>query len=168
MKLLKTIDLKDYEESLPKEERFCVRGIIEKDGKIATQKGKRGDYKILGGGIEPGEKHAIALAREIREEAGLIMIEDSIQEAGEIEELHKDLYGKESIYHCHTYFYYVEIEDRRVEPQLTESEIAKGYKLAWATPEEIIRANTPFLKKEPWIFRDTEFVRIYQQNQERN
>lgn len=168
MKLLKVIDQNDYDKTLPEHERFCVRGIVEKEGRIATQKGKRGDYKILGGGIEPGENHAIALAREIREEAGLIMIQDSIREAGEIEELHKDLYGEENIYHCHTYFYYVEIEDWTVEPQLTESEIAKGYELAWATPEEIICANTPFLKKEPWIYRDTEFVRIYQQSRIRN
>ena len=43
---------------------------------------------------------------------------------------------------------------------MTASEIEKGYHLVWASPEEIIAGNAEFLN-QPWIFRDTEFVRMY-------
>ena len=46
--------------------------------------------------------------------------------------------------------------DRR---KMTESEKAKGYHLEWMTPEEIVKANEPF-SKEPWIYRDTAFIKM--------
>ena len=42
---------------------------------------------------------------------------------------------------------------------MTESEKAKGYHLEWMTPEEIVKANEPF-SKEPWIYRDTAFIKM--------
>ena len=58
--------LKDYEEGMPVFEKYSTRGVIIRDGKIATQHGSAGDYKILGGGVEPGEKLEDALIREVR------------------------------------------------------------------------------------------------------
>jgi hypothetical protein len=45
---------------------------------------------------------------------------------------------------------------------MTESEIAKGYHLVWATPEEIIAGNRAFMD-EPWIRRDTDFIKMIQE-----
>lgn len=50
-KILLVLDKKDYEDGMPVFERKCVRAIIEKNGKIAVQRGKGGDCKILGGGM---------------------------------------------------------------------------------------------------------------------
>ena len=43
---------------------------------------------------------------------------------------------------------------------MTESEIAKGFKLEWATPEEIIAGNAPFAKTQPWSYRDSKFIQM--------
>lgn len=74
MQILLTLDKKDYEEGMPVFEKYSTRGVIIRDGKIATQHGSAGDYKILGGGVEPGEKLEDALIREVGEESGLIVI----------------------------------------------------------------------------------------------
>ena len=56
---------------MPVFEKYSTRGVIIRDGKIATQHGSAGDYKILGGGVEPGEKLEDALIREVGESPGL-------------------------------------------------------------------------------------------------
>ena len=71
MQILLTLDKKDYEEGMPVFEKYSTRGVIIRDGKIATQHGSAGDYKILGGGVEPGEKLEDALIREEGEAATL-------------------------------------------------------------------------------------------------
>ena len=55
VQILLTLDKKDYEEGMPVFEKYSTRGVIIRDGKIATQHGSAGDYKILGGGVEPEE-----------------------------------------------------------------------------------------------------------------
>ena len=49
VQILLTLDKKDYEEGMPVFEKYSTRGVIIRDGKIATQHGSAGDYKILGG-----------------------------------------------------------------------------------------------------------------------
>lgn len=51
-KKLLMLDKGDYDETMPVFERKCVRAIIEKNGKIAVQRGCAGDCKILGGGMD--------------------------------------------------------------------------------------------------------------------
>lgn len=94
MQILLTLDKKDYEEGMPVFEKYSTRGVIIRDGKIATQHGSAGDYKILGGGVEPGEKLEDALIREVGEESGLIVIPESIRPIGEIVERRRDLFEK--------------------------------------------------------------------------
>ncbi len=78
----------------PCSKKYSTRGVIIRDGKIATQHGSAGDYKILGGGVEPGEKLEDALIREVGEESGLIVIPESIRPIGEIVERRRDLFEK--------------------------------------------------------------------------
>ena len=102
VQILLTLDKKDYEEGMPVFEKYSTRGVIIRDGKIATQHGSAGDYKILGGGVEPGEKLEDALIREVGEESGLIVIPESIRPIGEIVERRRDLFEKNKIYVCHS------------------------------------------------------------------
>ena len=67
MKLLKVFDRQDYTDEMPVFEKYAVRGVIIRNGRIATQKGSAGDYKILGGGVEAGESLEDALLREVQE-----------------------------------------------------------------------------------------------------
>lgn len=159
MKTLYIFDKHNYSDDMKVFERFAVRGIVIRDGKIAMQQAGEGYYKILGGGIDKGETHEQALIREVREEAGLVVIPESIKECGEIIEKRRDIFDDDTIYLCHTYVYICDAEDKQVDTEMTESEIALDYHLAWASADEIIKANSDFLNKE-WIARDTRVIEL--------
>lgn len=159
MKTLLVFDDKNYTEDMPVCEKFAARGVILRDGKLAVQKGRAGDCKILGGGMEPQEKAEDALYREVLEEAGLFIIKDTIQGLGMISEIREDIFTKGIKFVCHTSFYRCEILEETTTAHMTQSEIEKGYHLEWLTPEEIIQNNEQFLH-QPWIKRDTAFVQL--------
>ena len=81
MKLLFEIDLKNYDKNGKAFKRPSARAIIMKDNKIYMVHSLVYDYyKFPGGGIEKDESNIDALIRETAEEAGLIVIKDSIKE----------------------------------------------------------------------------------------
>lgn len=159
MKLLAVFDAKDYQDTVKVNEKYSVRGIIFREGRLAMQCSRDGEYKLPGGGMEPGETRVQTLMREIREETGLLVVEDSIREIGEIQEIRRDIFDPDCKYICHSLFYYCRVEEERAQLRLTPSEEAKGYYLKWASPEEICRTNC-ILAKDPWIMRDTAFVKM--------
>ena len=135
MKILATFDARDYE---------GTTGIYE---------------KIPGGGQEPGENYEQTLIREVKEETGLYVRPESICELGEIIELHRDIFEPDKKFICHSLFFYCDVLDRQAPLSLTPSEIAKGYQLKWATPEEVYHRNI-LIEKDSWIIRDTAFVKM--------
>ena len=161
MELLKVFAAKDYGDCTGTVEKHSVRAVILQNGRIAMQQGSRGEYKILGGGVDRGETLTQALAREVREEAGLIVRTDTIRPIGEILELRRDRFEKDKKYICHSYFFFCEIEKEHCACEMTESEIDKGYHLTWAQFDEIIAANQR-IADEPWLTRDAEFIRMLQ------
>lgn len=165
MKRLFTIDLNNYTEDMPVFEKHTVRAIIIRDGKVAMQKSRCGEYKIPGGGVEAEESHIVALRREAVEETGLIIEEDSVEEIGEVLELREDLFEKGRKYVCHSYFYLCKALDEVVDTKMTESEIEKGFEPVWATPEEISASNRRLCEKcdipNEVIDRDTSFIEYY-------
>ena len=79
MKILKTLDRKDYNQSDKKNIRIASRAIIFKDNLIAMVKcDKYGYYKFPGGGVNDCESLVDALKRETREETGLSIIDNTI------------------------------------------------------------------------------------------
>lgn len=164
MKRLLLLDTKDYTDGMPVYEKHSVRAIIMREGKIAMQQGNSGFFKILGGVVEPGESHGETLAREVEEEGGLIVKSDTLKAFGYIEERRRDVFDSQKMYLCFTYFYSCEAEDYEVSLKLTDSEIARGYHLVWATPEEIVEANTRLIR-EKWKMRDTEFIKMLAEGQ---
>lgn len=159
MRRLLTLDLKDYTDDMPVFEKHTVRAIIMREGKISMQRSNIGEYKIPGGGVEASENRITALLREVREETGLVVIPDSVEEIGEILEVRRDVFDKGTKYICHSYFYFCDAEEQTVETNMTESEIFHGFHPVWATPEEICRANDA-VQTQAWQKRDTEFVRM--------
>ena len=159
MELLAKFDENNYEDTTAVLEKYTVRGIILRDGKLAMQRSRKGIYKLPGGGPEAEESYLTALCREVREETGLFVKPESVLELGEILELRRDIYDKNRKYICHTLFYYCQVEDRQVPIQLTPSEAEKGFEMVWAPPEEICRCNSRAVDS-PWILRDTEFVKM--------
>lgn len=164
MKRLLTLDEKNYLDSMPVYERYNVRGVIVRDGRLAMQKSRLGEYKFIGGGVDDGESHETALCREVQEESGLIVLRNTIQPIGEILEKRLDIFNKTKIYLCHSFYYACEVDTQTVETNPTESEIRQGYALSWAAPQEILDANQAFLHKQ-WIARDMDFLRIWMKGQ---
>ncbi|MBO5542465.1 MAG: NUDIX domain-containing protein [Acholeplasmatales bacterium] len=80
MRLLFEIDLKDYDKKGKAFIRPSARAIIIKDNKVYMVHSLVYDYyKFPGGGIEKNESNIDALIRETAEEAGLVVIKDSIK-----------------------------------------------------------------------------------------
>ena len=100
-----------------------------------------------------------ALAREVKEETGLFIIPEKAVELGEILEVRKDIFEDTKKFICHSLFYYCEETGEEAPIHLTKSEIAKGYCLKWATPQEIYDTNIA-MEKDPWIIRDTAFIKM--------
>lgn len=159
MRILATFDAKDYGDTVGVYEKYSVRAIIMQDGRLAMQCSRDGEYKIPGGGQEDGEDFAGALIREVREETGLSVIPDAIVELGEIIELRRDIFDSTKKYVCHSLFYYCKVTGEQEPLKLTVSEEAKGYELKWVTPQEIYERNI-LIEKDPWIVRDTAFVKM--------
>ena len=162
MQTIMILDEKNYTENMPVFERFVVRALIEKDGLFAMQQGKNGEYKIPGGGMDAGESIVQALAREVQEETGLVIIPESMKELGEIVEVRRDIFDENIKYIAHSMHYACEVEPEMVETALTESEKEKGFQLAWADIDTIIGINERVMT-EKWQLRDVEFLKWYKE-----
>ena len=158
MRKILIFDEKNYSEDMPVFEKFGARAIIRKNGLLAMQQSRSGEYKIPGGGKDSGETLEEALIREVREEIGLVIIPESIQEIGEILEVRRDIFDATKKYVAHSMHYRCEVEEKIVETSMTESEKEKGFHLAWADIDTIIDTNER-LMTEKWQFRDVEFLK---------
>lgn len=163
MRTILVLDEKNYTENMPVLERFGVRAIIKKNGLLAMQQSRTGEYKIPGGGMDLGETIAQALVREVQEETGLVVIPESIVELGEILEVRRDIFDGNKKYIAHSMHFSCEVEEEMVETSMTESEKARGFHLAWADIDTIIETNER-LMTEKWQFRDVEFLKWYKEN----
>lgn len=164
--LILRIDRRDYQPDREVVERTAVRGLIRREDKFALiQSKKYGEYKFPGGGMKEGETHIETLAREVREETGLIIKRESIKATGYVEEIRKGLTG--DILKMKSYYYECECEDKVEEQTLDAYEAEYGYELKYVSLEEAIENNDRLTNTEkiPWIYRDTQVMKkLYENN----
>ncbi len=142
MKLLFKIDKKNYDNDGKAFIRPSARAIIIKDNKIYMVHSLVYDYyKFPGGGIESNESNIDALIRETKEEAGLIVIKDSIKEYGYVHRVKKANDPGYSIFIQDNYYYICDVENDKLKQQLDDYEDFEKFTLELVDPKVAININ---------------------------
>ena len=142
MRLLFEIDLKNYDKNGKAFIRPSARAIIIKDNKIYMVHSLLYDYyKFPGGGIEHDESNIDALIRETKEEAGLIVIKDSIKEYGYVHRVQKADEPSYSKFIQDNFYYICDVENKILEQQLDDYENFEKFTLELVDPKIAININ---------------------------
>lgn len=142
MKRLFVMDMKDYSPEFSRFRRPSVRAVIVREGRLALVYSKKFDYyKFPGGGLKSGEDHADTLIREVREETGLNLIEDSISEFGSVLRIQKSLYKENEIFEQENFYYFCEADDTTSPQKLDQYEADEGFTLEFVDPDTAINVN---------------------------
>ena len=144
MRELFTVDMKDYTSDEHVLVRPSVRGIVTSEGKLLVIRSHKHDYyKYPGGGIDAGEKHIQALCREVREEAGRIILPASVREYGNVHRISRgvDEYAAYDLFIQDNFYYLADIEERTVPVQYDAYEALDDLEPVFVYPQEIIKVN---------------------------
>lgn len=142
MRPLFCVDVLDYEEDWARSARPSVRGIIRRGDKLAMVHSLKYDYyKFPGGGIEGDEAHAFTLVREVKEETGLTVKQETIKEYGFVVRLQKSDCFADTIFVQENFYYTCEVSDEVGAQKLDDYEAEEGFTLEFVTPEEAIHTN---------------------------
>ena len=150
MKILFTLDSKDYDESIEVICRPSARGIIVRDGKVAMVHSAMYDYyKFPGGGIEEGESPLEAMIREVKEESGLEVIPESIRKFGNVHR--KSRTAKGGLFIQDNFYFICASENDVGNTNLDDYENEEGFALEFVAPEIAIERNRhcPYESKMP-------------------
>ncbi|MGN1404773.1 MAG: NUDIX hydrolase [Erysipelotrichaceae bacterium] len=121
-------------------QRDSYRAIIIKNNKVAMVHSLKYDYyKFPGGGMELNETYIDTLTRETREEAGLIIKPESIEEYGLVHRIDKLKEGGTFIQD--NYYYLCDIEEERISQKLDEYEDDEGFTLEFVEASKAISIN---------------------------
>jgi 8-oxo-dGTP pyrophosphatase MutT (NUDIX family) len=156
-----TIDMEDYDEDDEVLVQPAARGIIWKDGRLALVRSvKYGYCKFPGGGVDEGESLTDALIREVREEAGLEVIPESIRPFGMSKRREKGIW--KHVLDQDSYYYLCDVTDRILPQELGKHEKEAKFVLDYLGPHEAIEANEAYLRKDPKVAidRDNRILRI--------
>ena len=139
MRLLFTMDAKNYEPGGRVFSRPSARAIVIQGGRVAMVYSRKfRHYKFPGGGIEPGESREAALLREAREEAGLVLDPKSVRPYGFVHRIEK---GDAEPIFLQDNFYYLADAQAVVPQELDGYEVEEGYTLRYVAPREAIAQN---------------------------
>ena len=165
MRLLFEIDLKDYDKNGKAFIRPSARAIIIKDNKVYMVHSLVYDYyKFPGGGIEKNESNIDALIRETAEEAGLVVIKDSIKEYGYVNRIQKSDHEGISMFIQDNYYYLCDVEENRINQKLDDYEDFEKFTLELVDPKIAINANRNSdhgPKNKDMIEREAKVLEIY-------
>ena len=142
MRVLFEMDKKDYDGCTHTFIRNSARGIIIRNGSIAMVHSLKYDYfKFPGGGIREGENPVDAMIRETREEAGLVVIPDSVKEYGMVHRIQKSDTDATECFVQDNYYYLCEVREERVQQNLDDYEAEETFRLEYVDPVTAIRTN---------------------------
>ena len=150
MRLLFEMDKKDHADCTRSFIRNSARSVIISDKKVAMIHSEKYDYyKFPGGGIEAGEDPIEAMIRETREEAGLVIIPESVREYGIVHRVQKSDKDPDVRFIQDNFYYLCAAEDDAVSQNLQGYEAEEGYELVYVDPRVAIEKNR-HLGKTPY------------------
>ena len=142
MRLLFEMDKKDYDQCTHSFVRNSARSIIIKGRKVAMiYSAKYNYYKFPGGGIETGENPVDAMIRETREESGLVVLPDTVEEYGYVHRIQRSDRDETECFIQDNYYYLCKTADEAVSQELDDYEAKESYTLEYVEPDAAIRKN---------------------------
>ena len=152
MKQLFTIDLKNYGDDWKRSRRDSARAIIHVgDDKLAlVYATKLGYYKFPGGGIHEGEDKIAALAREVQEEVGLVLVPESVREFGVASRYQKSGLAENTVFVQDNFYYECEVEHdehgnlKIISQNLDDYEDKAGFELRIVSIKEAALSNRQY------------------------
>jgi len=114
--------------------RYGARGIVlNEDSKVAIlHKRFKNEYKLVGGGVLPGETYEQAFLREVQEETGCEVQIDSF--LGTIKE-----FKSQDNFQQISYVYIAHVIDNTFKTHFTEQEQGEGAELLWLDVTEALK-----------------------------
>ena len=142
MRLLFEIDTKDYDLNGAAFIRHSARSIHIKNGLVAMVHSIKYDYyKFPGGGIEEAESAENAMIRETREEAGLVVIPESLKEYGYVHRIQKSDHDGEDYFVQDNYYYLCDVEEIVHSQDLDAYEADEKFTLEYVKPDKAVFVN---------------------------
>ena len=106
-------------------------------------------YKFPGGGIEDGESPAAAMIRETREEAGLIVLPETVREYGCVHRVQRSDRDPTERFIQDNFYYLCEVMDGFTAQQLDAYEAEEAFRPEFVDPVTAIRKNRS-VKESPY------------------
>lgn len=142
MRLLFSMDLKDYDDCDHAFVRNSARSVILRGGTIAMIHSLQYDYyKFPGGGIEDSEDPVNAMIRETREEAGLVVVPESVRPYGNVHRAQRSDRDPREVFVQDNFYYFCDAQPDAVLQKLDGYEAKERYTLEWVDPRLAIEKN---------------------------
>ncbi|HHT84964.1 NUDIX hydrolase [Candidatus Darwinibacter acetoxidans] len=143
--------------------REAVRSVIWRGSELLLLYSRRdGTYKFPGGGVDAGESHVQALARELREECGAELIE-VLGPLGRVVEYALPKETDFDVFCMTSYYYFCSIESELGAQDLKGYELDLGLEPRWLKAEEAIAVNEQALASgtaPSWTRRETTVLKL--------
>lgn len=143
MRLLFEIDKKDYQDCTRSYVRPSARSIIIRGERIAMVHSLKYDYyKFPGGGIDAGETPLEAMIRETQEEAGLVVIPETVQEYGYVHRIQRSDEDFAEIFVQDNYYFFCQANEHPSAQSLDDYEADEHFTLEFVDAQTAIRKNS--------------------------
>lgn len=138
-------------------ERITVRAIVLRGDRLLLVHSRvNGDLMFPGGGIEEGECHGTALARELREECGAELVEVGAL-LGQTREYRAAREADYDAYCIRSFYYLCRVGEGWSEPRPQPYEVRLGFTPGWFELDDALQTNKTQLAGPcpQWTARET-------------